>query len=150
MSEYRLPFPEEIEEKRVSSTGKYAHENFPESRHAIDYLLDVGTPILASRRGIVLKTESRFGEGGIDLEFANQVNHVTIDHKDGTYAEYLHLGQNQVTVKEGQEVETGDLLGYSGLSGCMSHPHLHFNVSKINDGKAVSIPFKFKNSKEKQ
>lgn len=140
---YRIPFPETVEMKIVRPTGKYAHENFPESRYALDFLLDVDIPILAARSGKVIKTKSDSDKWGLDAKLANEVNYVAIDHGDGTYAEYLHLGKNRVEVREGQDVETGDLLGYSGLSGCMSHPHFHFNVFKIEDGKGVSIPFEF-------
>jgi len=139
-TEYQLPFPATIEKRIVQPTGEYAHENFPESRHAIDFLLDVGTPILASRGGTVVKTKSDSDRHGLDVKLANEVNYVAVNHGDGTFAEYLHLGKDQVEVEEGQEVQAGDLLGYSGLSGCMSHPHLHFNVFKIEDGKGVSIP----------
>jgi len=47
-------------------------------------------------------------------------------------------------VKEGQAVKTGELLGYTGLSGCMSAPHLHLNVFKIENGKGISVPFKLR------
>ena len=139
----RLPFPETIEQRIVRPTEKYDHENSPGSKYALDFLLNIGTPILAARGGTVFRTESSFGEGGLDEKFANEVNYVAVNHGDGTFAEYLHLGKDQVDVEEGQEVQTGDLLGYSGLSGCMSHPHLHFNVFKIDDGKAISIPVEF-------
>ncbi len=137
---YQLPFQATVEKRIVQPTGEYAHENFSESRYAIDFLLDVGTPILASRGGTVFRTKSDSDRHGLDIKLANEVNYVAVNHDDGTFAEYLHLGKDQVEVEEGQKVQAGDLLGYSGLSGCMSAPHLHFNVFKIVDGKAVSIP----------
>ncbi len=46
---------------------------------------------------------------------------------DGGYRTgYLHL--SQVNVVTGQRVARGDLLGYSGNTGCSTGPHLHFEV----------------------
>jgi len=142
-TEYKLPFPETVEKKIVRPTGEYAHENSPESKYAIDFLLDINTPILAARGGKVIQAKSDSDNHGLDAKLADEANYVAIYHGDGTYAEYIHLGKDKVEVQEGQEVETGDLLGYSGLSGCMSDPHLHFNAFKIKDGKGVSIPVEF-------
>jgi murein DD-endopeptidase MepM/ murein hydrolase activator NlpD len=140
---YRLPFPDYVIERRAQPTGIYAHEQFPESRYAIDFLLNVDTPILAARGGKVIKIKYDSDRWGLNIQCANEVNYVAIDHGDGTYAEYLHLGKDRVKVQVGQNVEAGELLGYSGLSGCMSAPHLHLNVFKIEDRKAVSIPITF-------
>jgi murein DD-endopeptidase MepM/ murein hydrolase activator NlpD len=56
----------------------------------------------------------------------NTSNHVNVDHGDGTVSTYWHL--DQVAVQDGQAVHRGDVLGYSGTSGCSSGPHLHFQV----------------------
>ncbi len=141
--EYSLPFSETVEKRIVGSTGEYAHANFPESRYAIDFLLGVGTPILAARGGRVIRIKSDSDNYGLDVKLANEANYVVIDHGDGTYSEYIHLEKARVEVREGQDVKTGELLGYSGLSGCMSRPHLHFNTFKIKGGKGVSIPVEF-------
>ena len=73
---------------------------------------------------------------GVDLEkamrtvFADSTNRVLNKHDDGTVAEYVHFGEGKVTVKGGQRVEKGDLIGHTGFSGFMDQPHLHFNVMK--------------------
>ncbi|MCU1277438.1 MAG: Peptidase, family, partial [bacterium] len=56
----------------------------------------------------------------------NTSNHVNVQHADGTVATYWHL--DVATAKQGAPVAAGDLLGYSGTSGCSSGPHLHFQV----------------------
>lgn len=127
--------------KIAKPTGEYAHENFPEIAHAVDFLVDVGTEVIAVKGGKVIDVKSDSDKYGLDKRFAGEANVVTVDHGDGTYAEYVHLGKDKVTVKEGDRIEEGALLGYSGLSGCMSEPHLHLNIAKIVKGKAVSIPY---------
>ena len=140
---YQHPLPKNIEIKTAKPSGEYAHENFPESKYAIDFLVDVGTPVLAARDGTVWKVKADSDKWGLDKNLAQEVNFVAIDHGDGTYAEYLHLGKDKIEVREGQKVKMGDLLGYIGLSGVMDKPHLHFNVFKIKSGKGVSTQIKF-------
>lgn len=142
---YQYPLQKSVKIKITQPTDEYSHENFPESKYAIDFLVDVDTSILAARDGVVWKTKGDSDKWGLDKNLANEANFVAIDHGDGTYAEYLHLGKNRVLVKEEQRVEAGDMLGYTGLSGVMDKPHLHFNVFKIVDGMAVSIPIEFDN-----
>lgn len=145
-TKYRYPFPGNLEVRIAKPGGRYAHENFPESRHAIDFPLPLGTQILAASEGIVRAAKSD-SDKYINLadmeqmdiekliEFSLQNNNfVWIDHLDGTNAEYVHLGKDGIFVREGQKVSAGQLIGYSGLSGCMSEPHLHFNVFMIENG----------------
>ncbi len=62
-------------------------------------------------------------------------NSVTIDHGDGTVTTYKHLYANTITVRAGDHVKQGQVIGLSGSSGCSTGPHLHFGIS-VN-GKAV-------------
>ncbi len=140
---YEFPFPSYIEKIIGNPTGKYAHGNFPRDRYATDFLLPINTPILAARDGKVVGIKEDSDKWGLDIKLADEVNEVVIAHRDGTYAHYAHFGKYRVKVRIGQQVQTGDLLGYSGLSGCMSEPHLHFNVFKIENGKPISIPVRF-------
>ena len=147
---YQYPLQKSVEVKITQPTGEYSHENFPESKYAVDFLADVDTPVLAARDGMVWKIKNDSNKWGLDKNLANEVNFVAIDHGDDTYAEYLHLGKNRVIVEEGQKVKTGDILGYTGLSGVMDKPHLHFNVFKIDNGKSVSICVDMVNKHEKR
>lgn len=145
---YRYPLPDDVEIQMHQPEGEYAHENFPESRYAIDFLVDIGTPVVAVEKGKVVLVKSDFDEWGLDKELAEKANLVALKHEGNVYTEYLHLGKDKVAVQEGQEVEAGDILGYTGYSGCMSAPHLHLNAFKVESGKGVSIPVEF-NVKEK-
>jgi len=142
-SEYKIPFPKNIKFKVTKPTGDYAHENYPEIHYAIDFVVPLDTPVLAIKAGKIIGSKNDSDEYGVGSSFVDKVNFITIDHEDGTYAEYLHLGKGKVKVKKDDKVKAGDLLGYTGLSGCMDGPHLHLNVFKIKNGKAISIPVKF-------
>ncbi len=65
-------------------------------------------------------------------------NSVVLSHGDGWSSIYSHLKQGSLRVKEGQNVKQGDLLGYVGMSGLTSFPHLHFQVMSR---KQVVDPF---------
>lgn len=142
-SEYKIPFPKDVKFKMTKPTGDYAHENYPEIRYAIDFVVPVNTPVLAIKAGKIIVLKDNSNEWGIGPSFVDKVNFIGIDHQNGTYSEYLHLGKGKIKVKKGDEVKPGDLLGYTGLSGCMDGPHLHLNVFKRKDGKSISIPVRF-------
>jgi hypothetical protein len=65
-------------------------------------------------------------------------NGVRINHGDGWATQYSHLLSGSVRVRKGQQVKTGDVLGFVGLSGNTEFPHLDFSVSR--DGTHVD-PF---------
>jgi hypothetical protein len=53
-------------------------------------------------------------------------NLVVVDHGDGYFSYYAHLSVIKVT--QGQTVNSGDLIGEEGFSGCAFPFHLHFEV----------------------
>lgn len=55
-------------------------------------------------------------------------NYVLIDHGNGYLAKYQHLKANTITVRKGDHVEQGQVIGTSGSSGCSTGPHLHFQM----------------------
>lgn len=66
-------------------------------------------------------------------------NAVVVDSGDGWVTQYCHMRKNSVVVREGQDVEAGDVLGAVGLSGTTEFPHVHLQVS--HNG-AVVDPFR--------
>ena len=87
------------------------------SRHlGLDYGVPAGTPVHAVNRGTVLLARPLFFEG----------NCVVLDHGQGLMSLYLHL--SQFSVKEGDEVAAGQLIGMSGGTGRATGPHLHLAI----------------------
>lgn len=118
--------------------GKYSHFT-PKGRYAMDIAMPEGTPIVAARGGIVVKTENQQSGRGNNPSG----NYVRILHDDGTMGVYLHLMKGSVAVSEGTRVRAGSLLARSGNTGNSTGPHLHFVVQR-NVGLALeSIPFDF-------
>ena len=137
---YRYPFPWRGGPFRLSqgANGDYSHFG-PKNKYAMDIAMPVGTPIIAARAGVVVKTENSQNGRGTDPSG----NFVRILHDDGTMGVYLHLKQGSVIVREGQRVAVGSPLALSGNTGNSSGPHLHFVVQRNTGMGLVSIPYQF-------
>jgi len=55
-------------------------------------------------------------------------NYVVIEHADGTHTWYAHLYAGSITVKAGDSVRQGQVIGKVGSSGNSTGPHLHFEI----------------------
>lgn len=123
--------------------GKYSHTGRG-SRYAVDIAMPIGTTIAAVKSGIVADLRDDFAMGGPTNYFLDKANHVTVMHKDGSYAIYAHILYGSAKVSVGDAVNVGDALARVGNTGFSTGPHLHFVLS-YNSGKgSYSIPFKFK------
>lgn len=72
-------------------------------------------------------------------------NHVVQDLGDGNYAFYAHLKPGSITVKEGDELKSGQSIAALGNSGNSDAPHLHFHIMDGPDPLASNgLPFVIK------
>ncbi len=55
--------------------------------------------------------------------------YVQLDHGNGNYTRYLHMKKGSRTVKAGDKVLKGQVLGYMGATGNVTGAHLHFDVN---------------------
>ena len=99
----------------------------------VDYFMPYGTPLLAPASGYVLWAS--FSEaadpcpGGITPN--GEQGTIIIAHGNDYFTVYLHMSP-PLNVAVGQNVETGDTLGFAGNSGCAINTHLHFEIRKGN------------------
>ena len=63
---------------------------------------------------------------------------VDIDHGNGLVTRYGHLAS--ITVKEGQTVKIGDVIGLMGSTGRSTGPHLHYEI-RIHDNPVDPLRF---------
>lgn len=84
----------------------------------------VGTPIVAPAEGEVLMA-GRDGAYGISVE---------LGHGNGITTKYGHM--QRATVNQGQWVKRGEVIGYVGMTGRTTGPHLHYEVHL--NGKPVN------------
>lgn len=90
--------------------------------NAIDIGLPVGTPLLAALSGTVSGTGNTDAIPGC----YSYGKWVLIKHANGLSTLYAHL--STIDVIAGQTVTTGQTIGYSGMTGYATGPHLHFSV----------------------
>jgi len=86
----------------------------------IDISASYGQPVIAPADGVVSFADFMGGYGRA----------VVLDHGHGISTRYGHLASYAVVA--GQYVRRGDTIGYVGLSGRSTGPHLHYEV-RIND-----------------
>ncbi len=60
-------------------------------------------------------------------------NTVIIKTANNEYLFFAHFKQHSITVKQGQKVKQGEVLGLCGNSGNSSEPHLHFHIQNVED-----------------
>lgn len=104
--------------------GRFSHFN----ENSIDFTMPVGAEVLAARDGVVIKVVEENNQSCPERSCASFNNYILVYHKDGTFAQYVHLKQNGALVKEGDVVKENDVIGYSGQTGWANGPHLHFMV----------------------
>ena len=85
----------------------------------MDFTAPSGTEVFATGNGVVVKVEQ--GQRGYG-------NVVMIDHGFGFKTLYAHL--SSYSVRAGQHVKRGDVVGRIGNSGMSMAPHLHYEVLK--------------------
>lgn len=85
----------------------------------VDYAAPTGTPVMSIGDGTVLSAGRGAGGAG---------NMVKIRHNSVYTTAYLHL--SKFAVKAGQRVSQGQVIGYVGMTGTATGPHLDFRVWK--------------------
>ena len=94
-----------------------------------DFAAPMGTPIISTANGVVVESARRGGNG----------NYVKVKHNSTYTTQYLHMKKRKVKV--GEFVKQGDVIGWVGMTGNTSGPHVCYRFWK--NGKQVD-PFKQK------
>jgi len=90
--------------------------------NGVDFRASVGTPIKSSKEGIV----TAVGDTDKQCRGVSYGRWVLIEHPNNLSTLYAHL--SLIKVSPGQQVDTGQVIGYSGDTGYTTGPHLHFGV----------------------
>jgi len=84
----------------------------------IDIRAIIGTPIIATADGVVSVASNKGAWGNL----------IVITHDQEYETWYAHL--KSFTIKEKQYVSKGDIIGYVGMTGNTSGPHLHYELKQ--------------------
>jgi murein DD-endopeptidase MepM/ murein hydrolase activator NlpD len=110
-----------IKGARISSRyGKRKHpiQGYTKMHRGIDFAAPMGTPIFAAGDGVIKKMGRLRGFG----------NYVFIQHSQDYGTAYAHLHRYEKTITRGKSVKQGDVIGYVGMTGLATAPHLHYEI----------------------
>jgi murein DD-endopeptidase MepM/ murein hydrolase activator NlpD len=83
-----------------------------------DYAAEIGTPVRAIGNGVVVFAGPRGGYG----------NSIDVRHPNGFVSRYGHMKGFAAGVRAGTRVSMGQTIGYVGITGLTTGPHLHFEI----------------------
>jgi murein DD-endopeptidase MepM/ murein hydrolase activator NlpD len=89
--------------------------------NAVDISSAVGQPVRSPADGIVVKAEWANGYGNV----------IYVSHGYGYSTRYGHL--SNFSVRPGQRIKRGDVIGHVGSTGRSTGPHLHYEVRVNNN-----------------
>ena len=93
-----------------------------------------GTNIIAAKDGVVIyptdDSQTQYADNGYigNNDGGGYGNYVVIEHSDGNYTYYAHMADGSITVRAGDSVRQGQVIGKMGHSGNSTGVHLHFEV----------------------
>lgn len=88
----------------------------------IDYAASIGTPVRSAGNGKVIFVGNKGGYGKA----------IEVSHDSSYKTLYAHLNGFAKSLRRGQSVKQGQLIGYVGNTGLSSGPHLHFGLYRSN------------------
>ena len=110
--------------KSAPRAGFADHRTYTYKGREIDRQVHLGTDLASTEHSPVPAAN-----GGV-VAFADRLGiygrTVFIDHGFGLFSMYAHL--NQISVKDGQSINRGDILGKTGSTGLAGGDHLHFAI----------------------
>lgn len=105
---------------RISSTFSLGRRhpilNTIRAHRGVDYAAPQGTPVKAAGNGTVVYVGSKGGYGRT----------VILRHGSKYSTLYAHLSRYAPNLRQGQRVDQGRIIGYVGMSGLATGPHLHY------------------------
>lgn len=103
------------------------------AHRGVDYAANSGTPIMATGDGVIVK---RGRNGGLG-------NAVEIQHPNGFVTRYGHMSRFASGQSVGTRVSQGEVIGYVGMTGLATGPHLHYEMlrgGRHMDPLSVDLP----------
>jgi len=105
---------------------KHPIDGFNKMHRGTDFAAPLGTPIMASGNGVIVKA-GWCGGGG---------NCVKIKHNSTYSTIYAHMSKFAFGIKKGVRVKQSQIIGFVGSTGKSTGPHLHYEV--IENGKKIN------------
>ena len=104
-----------------------------------------GTNIIAAKDGVVIyptdDSQTQYADNGYigNNDGGGFGNYVVIEHSDGNYTYYGHMAKGSITVRAGDSVRQGQVIGKMGHSGNSTGVYLHFEVRSGGNTSANKV-----------
>lgn len=103
------------------------------AHRGVDYAAPTGTSVQATGNGVVVyrARESTYG------------NRIDIQHPNGWTTRYAHMNGFSRGVSVGSRIKQGDVIGYVGMTGLATGPHLHYEMllhGRHEDPLGIDLP----------
>jgi len=105
---------------------KHPIDGYNKMHKGTDFAAPMGTPIMASGDGLIVRARWCGGGG----------NCVKIKHNSTYQTIYAHMKNFARGIREGIRIKQGQIIGYVGSTGKSTGPHLHYEV--IKNGKKIN------------
>lgn len=105
--------------------------------YGVDLAGSLGTPVVAANDGVVTDVQNGCSVGDRSCG-GGYGNRVYIDHPGGWKTRYAHMQRGSVTVRKGDQVKAGQIIGKQDNTGASSGVHLHLEVRQ---GARVLLTF---------
>lgn len=118
------------------------------SHLAVDIKTAMDTPVRAVMNGVVSKVSNQstgFGKH-IVIQHVNVPSFDDASTKETLYSSYSHL--DEIVIAEGDVVNKGDIIGYTGQTGTATTPHLHFQMDNSLAPWHPYWPFTYKEAED--
>jgi murein DD-endopeptidase MepM/ murein hydrolase activator NlpD len=101
---------------RFNPSRRHPVLNRIRAHRGVDYAAPVGTPVRAAGEGRVKFVGRQGGFGNV----------IELEHGSGVVTVYGHLSRFAAQLRRGQRVELAQVIGYVGMTGLATGPHLHY------------------------
>ena len=103
------------------------------AHRGVDFAAATGTPVQATGNGVVTERarENTYG------------NTIVVRHSNGWTTRYAHMNNFASGIRVGSQVDQGDVIGYVGMTGLATGPHLHYEMRVRGapaDPLAIDLP----------
>ena len=88
------------------------------AHRGVDFAAATGTPVQATGNGVVIERETQSTYG----------NTILVRHSNGWTTRYAHMNNFASGIRVGSQVDQGDVIGYVGMTGLATGPHLHYEM----------------------
>lgn len=142
----------EPESTIITSRYGFRIDPITQEQNAAHKGLDIGgvdnsTNIIAAKSGTVISIIDDAGGNCVVGDKScggGYGNFIILQHTDGNYTVYAHMAQGTLTVKNGDTVSQGEVIGKMGSTGKSTGSHLHFEVRVGgNDSDSTQDPLLF-------